>query len=95
LEAVDRVFASAGKRRRVIFEVNDVLTALDFVAHGLRVTLAVEAVAACRPDLRAIPLAGQTMTWTLVAIAHRHHATPAGTPVLDDIGPQLYPQDDN
>jgi len=75
-EAVDRVFARAGKRRRVTFEVNDVSTFLDFVAHGLGVTLAVESVVAIRPDLRAIPLAGPAMTWTLAAIVHRH-ATPA------------------
>jgi DNA-binding transcriptional LysR family regulator len=75
-EAVDRVFARAGKRRRVTFEVNDVSTFLDFVAHGLGVTLAVESVVAIRPDLRAIPLADPAMTWTLAAIVHRH-ATPA------------------
>ena len=75
-EAVDRVFARAGKRRRVTLEVNDVSTFLDFVAHALGVTLAVESVVAIRPDLRAIPLAGPAMIWTLAAIVHRH-ATPA------------------
>ncbi len=76
-ESIDRVFAGTGKRRRVNFEVNDVSTILDFVAHGLGVTLAIESLVASRADLRAIPLVGPTMTWTLAAIAHRHHATPA------------------
>jgi DNA-binding transcriptional LysR family regulator len=76
-EGIDRVFAGTGKRRRVTFEVNDVSTILDFVAHGLGITLAIESLAADRPDLRAIPLAGPAMTWTLGAIAHRHHAAPA------------------
>jgi hypothetical protein len=46
-------------------------------AHGLGVTLALESLAASRPDLRAIRLADQAMTRTLAAIARRHHATPA------------------
>jgi DNA-binding transcriptional LysR family regulator len=82
LEAVDRIFAAAGQRRRVVFEVNDILTTLDFVAYGLGVTLAVESAAAIRPDLRAIPLADPAMTWTLAAVAHRHHATPAARAFL-------------
>jgi DNA-binding transcriptional LysR family regulator/SAM-dependent methyltransferase len=76
-EAVDRVFTSAAHERRVPFEVNDTLTILDFVAHGLGVTLAPEYLATSRPDLRAIRLTNPDMTWTLAAIVHRHHATPA------------------
>ncbi len=76
-EALDQVFAGTGKRRRVPFEVNDLLTILDFVAHGQGVTLIQESLAASRPDLRAIPLAGQPMIWTLAAIVSRDHATPA------------------
>ena len=59
-EAVDRVLAGTGKERRVIFEAVDVLTILDFVAHGLGFTLLPEYLATSRPDLRAIPLAGRT-----------------------------------
>jgi DNA-binding transcriptional LysR family regulator len=77
-EAVDRVLAGTGKERRVIFEAVDVLTILDFVAHGLGFTLLPEYLATSRPDLRAIPLAGPDMTWTLAAIMSRHQATPAG-----------------
>lgn len=76
-EAIEQVFADAGKRPRVPFDLNDAFSIVDFVAHGLGVSLVLESVAASRPDLRAIPLAGPVMTWTLAAIAHRNHATPA------------------
>ena len=76
-EAVDRVFAYTGQERRVPFEVNDVMTILEFVAHGLGVTLVQEYLATSRPDLRAIPLADPSMTWTLATIASRERATPA------------------
>lgn len=76
-EAVDRVFAWAGRERRVPFEVNEVLAILDFVAHGLGVSLVQEDLATSRPDLRAIPLAGIELTWTLAAVVSRHRATPA------------------
>src|SRR5262249_56500971 len=77
-ETVDRALAGTGKQRRVIFEAVDVLTILDFVAHGLGFTLLPEYLATSRPDLRAIPLADPDMTWTLAAIMSRHQATPAG-----------------
>ena len=77
-EAVNRALAGTGKERRVTFEAVNVLTILDFVAHGLGFTLLPEYLATSRPDLRAIPLAGPDMTWTLAAIMSRHQATPAG-----------------
>src|SRR5262252_6632900 len=77
-EAIDRVLADTGKERRVSFEAVDVLTSLDFVAHGLGFTLLPEYLATSRPDLQAIPLADPDMTWTLAAIMSRHQATPAG-----------------
>ena len=81
-EAVDRVLARAGRERRVPFEVNDILAILDFVAHGLGISLVQERLAASRPDLRAIPLADTDLTWTLAAIVHRHQATPAARAFL-------------
>ena len=77
-EAVDRALAGTGRQRRVSFEAVDVLTILDFVAHGLGFTLLPQYLATSRPDLRAIPLADPDMTWTLAAITSRHQATPAG-----------------
>jgi len=94
-EAVDRVLAGAGKERRVRFEAVDVLTTVDFVAHGLGFTLLPQYVATSRPDLRAIPLAGPDMTWTLAAIMSRHQATPAGrafAALLPQPGPPQQPR---
>lgn len=82
-DALDRVFASAGQQRRVPFEVNDILTILDFVAHGLGVALVQEHLATSRPDLRAIRLTDPDLTWTLAAIVHRHHVTPAARAFID------------
>lgn len=94
-EAVDRVLAGTGAERRVIFEAVDVLTILDFVAHGLGFTLLPEYLATSRPDLRAIPLAGPEMTWTLAAIMSRHQATPAArafAALLPQPGPPQQPR---
>jgi DNA-binding transcriptional LysR family regulator len=94
-EAVDRVLADTGKERRVIFEAVDVLTILDFVAHGLGFTLLPEYLATSRPDLQAIPLADPDMTWTLAAIMSRHQATPAGrafAALLPQPGPPQQPR---
>jgi DNA-binding transcriptional LysR family regulator len=81
-EAVDRVFAQAGRERRVPFEVNEILAIMDFIAHGLGVSLVQEKLATSRPDLRAIPLAGIDLTWTLAAIVSRHRATAAARAFL-------------
>jgi DNA-binding transcriptional LysR family regulator len=89
-EAVDRVFARTGTAQRVPFEVNDVLTILDFVANGLGVALVQEYLATSRPDLRAVPLADPTMTWSLAAVISRHQATPAAHAFL-----ALLPQPDS
>jgi DNA-binding transcriptional LysR family regulator len=94
-EAIDRVLARTGQERRVIFEAVDVLTILDFVAHGLGFALLPEYLATSRPDLRAIPLAGLDMTWTLAAIMSRHQATPAArafAALLPQPGPPQQPR---
>jgi len=49
---VDQALAGTGKQRRVIFEALDVLTILDFVAHGLGFTLLPQYLATSRPDLK-------------------------------------------
>ena len=94
-EAVDHVFAGTGAERRVRFEAVDVLTILDFVAHGLGFTLLPEYLATSKPDLRAIPLADLDMTWTLAAIMSRHQATPAArafAALLPHPGPPQQPR---
>ena len=64
------------------FEVNEILAIMDFVAHGLGVSLVQEQLATSRPDLRAIPLAGTDLTWTLAAVVSRYRATPAARAFL-------------
>jgi len=94
-EAVDHVFAGTGAERRVRFEAVDILTILDFVAHGLGFTLLPEYLATSRPDLRAIPIADLDMTWTLAAIMSRHQATPAArafAALLPQPGPPRQPR---
>jgi DNA-binding transcriptional LysR family regulator len=81
-DAVDRVFAQAGRERRVPFEVNEILAIMDFVAHGLGVSLVQERLATSRPDVRAVPLADTDLTWTLAAIVNRRQATPAARAFL-------------
>jgi DNA-binding transcriptional LysR family regulator len=82
-EAVGRVFTSTGERPRIPFEVNDILTILDFVAHGLGVALVQEYLAMSRPDLRAIRLSDEALTWTLAAVVQRHRATPTAQAFID------------
>jgi DNA-binding transcriptional LysR family regulator len=94
-EAVDQVFAGTGAERRVRFEAVDILTILDFVAHGLGFTLLPEYLATSRPDLRAIPLADPDMAWTLAAVMSRHQATPtarAFAALLPQPGPPQQPR---
>jgi DNA-binding transcriptional LysR family regulator len=74
-QTLNRVFTSARAERRVPFQVNDVFTTLDFVSAGLGVALERRSIATLRPELRAIPLADKTMTWTLAAVVSRDHAT--------------------
>ena len=84
-EELDLVFAAAGAERRVPFEVNDILAILDFVAHGLGVTLLQEYLASSRPDLCAIPLADNTMTWSLAAVTPAGDRTTAAARALLDL----------
>jgi DNA-binding transcriptional LysR family regulator len=80
--AIDHVFASVGAEPRIPFEVNDVLTNMNFVAAGLGVTIIRESIARSRPDIRAIPLSDKAMTWTL-AVATRDHPSRAARAFLD------------
>jgi DNA-binding transcriptional LysR family regulator len=70
--ASDRAFASAGVDRHVAFEVNDMPTLLDLVAHGLGVAIVPRSLAPLRTPLRFVRLRGKPPRWnvTLVAPAH-------------------------
>jgi DNA-binding transcriptional LysR family regulator len=77
VELVDRVFAAAGVRRTVTYEVYDLGTTLDFVEQGLGVTLMIEALTAGRPDLRIVPIADRSLVWTLAVITPPEEKTTA------------------
>jgi DNA-binding transcriptional LysR family regulator len=62
----DRAFAEARITRRRAFEVNDLLTLNDLVAHGLGVALVPYAVAADDGRLRCVPLLPSAPTWKVV-----------------------------
>jgi DNA-binding transcriptional LysR family regulator len=70
--ASDRAFASAGIERHVAFEVNDIGTLLELVAHGLGVAIIPRSLAPLRTPLRFVRLRGKPPRWnvTLVAPAH-------------------------
>jgi DNA-binding transcriptional LysR family regulator len=83
-QAIDRVFAASGTERQVPFEVNDVAAMLDFIEHGIGVTLMVKELAANRPQLCTIPLAESGMVWRLGVIAPPdEQITPAARALLD------------
>jgi DNA-binding transcriptional LysR family regulator len=74
---IDRIFAAVGNHGESSSGVNEILTILAFVSHGLGVAFAAESVLSTRPELRAIPLTDPVVTWTLAAIISRDGATPA------------------
>jgi DNA-binding transcriptional LysR family regulator len=82
-QTLNRVFTSARTERRVPYQVNDVFTTLDFVAAGLGVALERRSITRLRPELRAIPLADKTMTWTLAAVVSRDHLTQVARAFLE------------
>jgi len=79
---VDRGFAEAGLRRRVAFEVSDLVTLLDLVGHGLGVArLPRDLVHARRGKLASVKLRGVELCWELV-VTHKAAAR-NGVLVLD------------
>jgi len=74
---IDRIFAAVGNHGESSSGVNEILTILAFVSHGLGVAFAAGSVLSTRPELRAIPLTDPVVTWTLAAIISRDGATPA------------------
>ena len=87
VELVDRVFAAAGTQRTVTYQVYDLGTTLDFVEQGLGVTLMIEALTVGRPDLRTIPIADQSLVWTLAAVIPPEEKTTAAARELINLIP--------
>jgi len=70
--ANDRAFASAGIERHVAFEVNDMPTLLELVAHGLGVAIIPRSLAPLATPLRFVPLRGKPPHWTVTLLAPAH-----------------------
>jgi DNA-binding transcriptional LysR family regulator len=86
-DAIQRIFTATNTRSRIPFEMNDAATMLDFVAHGLGITLLQQTLARSRPNLRAIPLADPEATWTLAVITPApNRVTPAASAFIDGLG---------
>lgn len=65
--ATDEMFAAAGIRRTLRFEVNDSQSIVQFVAEGLAVALLPPSIAQSEPSVRLVPLAqGSPMFRTLL-----------------------------
>ena len=67
-DVIDQVFAVAGTRRRVPFEVDDGGMVCDFVAHGLGVSILQRSFADYRSDLKFVPIRDHGACWTLAAV---------------------------
>src|SRR5690242_1159757 len=86
---VDRAFAGAHIERHIAFELNDVPTVLDLVAHGLGVSVLPRFVAIDARGVRCVPIEPAVGMWRLV-LARRdlHPLGPAARALLGLIVPR-------
>ena len=81
-QLIDRHFAESRLTRRTGFEVNDLSTQFDLVAHGLGIALVPNAVIPNAPAFGTARLAGPEMCWELVIMfAEDHQRHPASAVV--------------
>jgi DNA-binding transcriptional LysR family regulator len=76
--AADRLFAAAGVQRRIAFEVNDVPTLGQLVAHGLGVAIVPPSILEGARGLRFVPLRGRAPRWRIAVVTSP--ARPLGAP---------------
>lgn len=68
----DRAFREAGIERHVAFEVNDMPTMLDLIAHNLGVALLPRSLVALRTPLRFVRLRGKVPNWNVTLVTPEH-----------------------
>jgi DNA-binding transcriptional LysR family regulator len=86
---VDRACAAAHIERHIAFELNDVATLLDLVAHGLGVAVLPRFVALDARGVRCVPIDPAVGMWRLVlARRDRHPLGPAARALLGLIVPR-------
>lgn len=70
--ANDRAFAAAGLPHTLAYEINDLATVADFVAHGLAITMTVEMMLAPGAPVARVPIRrGPSLAIAIVAPAER------------------------
>ncbi|MGE7438805.1 LysR substrate-binding domain-containing protein [Kitasatospora sp. NPDC001175] len=79
---VDKAFRSASLERATTFEVNDVLTAVDLVRHGLGVCIMPQSLAARFPELPVRPFTAHAPAWTVRVVHPRGDLPPAVAALL-------------
>lgn len=81
--AVDRAFAAAGIERTIAYEVNDTAAVLDFVAHGLAITLMPRSYSTVPAgEVVFVPLRGRAPCFDTAAIVPAQRRVGAATRAL-------------
>jgi DNA-binding transcriptional LysR family regulator len=63
--AIDRIFATAGVRRQVAFEVGDTPSVVNLVAHGLGVAFLPPSIVPPGDNVRLVPVRGKAPQWEI------------------------------
>jgi DNA-binding transcriptional LysR family regulator len=83
---LDRAFAAAGVERRTAYEVNDVASALDFVEHGLAVSVMPPSFGRGAENLRFVPLRRHATPFRVsLAIPSGRPLSPAARALIEEI----------
>ena len=88
--ANDRAFAAAGLNRTITYEVNDTAIVIDFVRHGLALSMLPASLVDARNELKLIPIRGRTQQFlTALASPSNRRLTSAARALLDTITAQM------
>jgi DNA-binding transcriptional LysR family regulator len=84
--ANDRAFAAAGVSRTITYEVNDTASLIEFVRHGLALSMMPASLVDDRDELRLIPLRGRAPEFrTAIATPSNRRLTAAARALLQTI----------
>jgi DNA-binding transcriptional LysR family regulator len=82
--AMDRAFAAAGVTRTTTYEINDTASLIEFVRHGLALTMLPASLVADRDGLRLIPIRGRAPEFlTVIAAPSNRRPTAAAKALLN------------
>jgi DNA-binding transcriptional LysR family regulator len=84
--ANDRAFAAAGVSRTITYEVNDTASLIEFVRHGLALSMMPASLVDDRDELRLIPLRGRAPEFrTAIATPSNRRLTAAARALLQTV----------